>query len=150
MGAGVGYVVSTLPGGQTAGQEVTDQTGTVDGYVSGSDLPTSLAKLVHVVYSNGTEGSAKLGEAVGQAELDIGNGVTETAFGTTSGNGGPSKRQLDKMGAGVGYVVSAAPGGQTAGQEITDQTSTIDGNATNGSAMLGEAVGDFELNVSAN
>jgi len=64
-----------------------------------------------------------------------------------AGAAGPGKRQLDKMGAGIGYVVEALPGGQSAGEQITSSTGTIDGNGTEGSAMLGEAVGQAELSV---
>jgi hypothetical protein len=138
MGAGIGYVVEALPGGETAGEQIISTTGTVDG--------------------DGTEGSAQLGEALGEAELNTGNAITKTLFGTTdnsgagTGSGGPPpppphKRQLDKMGAGIGYVVEALPGGQTAGEEIISQTGTIDGNGTEGSADLGEALGEAELNI---
>lgn len=132
MGAGIGYVVEALPGGKDEGQTIIDQTGTIDG--------------------DGTEGSAQLGEAIGQAQLDLQNGITETAFGTTSGNGGPGtkqkqRRQLDKMGAGIGYVVEALPGGHDAGEEIINETGTVDGNGTEGSAMLGEAIGNAELGL---
>jgi len=81
------------------------------------------------------------GEAVGDLLLNAGNGITKTAFGTTT------KRQLDKMGAGVGYVVSALPSGEAAGDEITSSTGTIDGNGTEGSADLGESIGQFELDA---
>lgn len=138
MGAGIGYVVEALPGGQQAGEQIISTTGTIDG--------------------DGTEGSAQLGESLGEAELSIGNAITKTAFGTTdnsgagTGSGGPPpppghKRQLDKMGAGVGYVVEALPGGQSLGEQIISQTGTIDGNGTEGSADLGEALGEAELNV---
>jgi len=138
MGAGIGYVVEALPGGETAGEQIISTTGTVDG--------------------DGTEGSAQLGEALGEAELNTGNAITKTLFGTTdnsgagTGSGGPPpppphKRQLDKMGAGIGYVVEALPGGQTAGEEIISQTGTIDGNGTEGSAEFGEALGEAELNI---
>jgi len=137
MGAGIGYVVEALPGGQSAGEQIISSTGTIDG--------------------NGTEGSADLGEALGEAELSTGNAITKTAFGTTDGsNAGGSappppppghKRQLDKMGAGVGYVVEALPGGKSTGEQIISTTGTVDGNGTEGAADLGEAVGEAELNV---
>lgn len=138
MGAGIGYVVEALPGGQTAGEQIISSTGTIDG--------------------DGTEGSAQLGEALGEAELSVGNAITKTAFGTTDGSnagtgaGGPPpppghKRQLDKMGAGIGYVVEALPGGQSAGEQIISTTGTVDGNGTEGSADLGEAIGQAELSV---
>jgi len=121
MGSGIGQIVEALPNGQQAGEAIISSTGTIDG--------------------DGTEGSAMAGEAVGALLLNAGNGITKTAFGTTT------KRQLDKMGAGIGYVVSALPGGEAAGEEITSVTGTVDGNGTEGSADLGEAIGQFELDA---
>ncbi|SMR58660.1 unnamed protein product [Zymoseptoria tritici ST99CH_1E4] len=99
---------------------------------STSSLTTELDNLD----GTGTSGSAQIGAAIGQGEVDILEGIGKAI----------PKRQLDKISNGFQAIANAANvGSLTSG--LTTELDNLDGAGTSGSAQVGAAIGQAEVDI---
>lgn len=134
---GATAVTGTVPGLQTTSESLDTQLNDVDG--------------------DGTNGSAELGQDIGDVELDIGTAVggkngqnggsTGPAPAGPGGPGGPKRRQLNGIADGVTAVTGTVPGAGQFSDNMDSFLNIVDGQGTNDSAEAGEIVGDEELQI---
>lgn len=131
---------------------VTDVTGTLPG---ASGESQSLDSQLNTLDGDGTQGSANLGKAIGDEELNIGSTVGGSN-GQNGGGGGsspppppppPHRRQLNGIADGVTDVTGTVPGQGDLSSNLDSYLNTVDGQGTGDSAQAGQIVGDEELNL---
>lgn len=130
MADGITAVTGKVPGAQAASEEADANLNTLDGY--------------------GTDGSAALGEEVGNVELGIGQsvgGANGQNGGTAPPPGPGPKRQLNGMADGITAVTGKVPGAANLSDNMDAFLNTVDGQGTDDSAEFGQIVGDEELEI---
>lgn len=140
---GLTAVTAKVPGAESASESLDTELNNVDGY--------------------GTQGSADVGEEIGNIELGIGKSVGGSN-GETGGTGGAApapapapapgpaggpghKRQLNGIADGITAVTAKVPGASSFSESMDSFLNTVDGQGTDDSAELGKIVGDQELGI---
>jgi len=138
---------------------VTAITGTVPGLGDASDQADTF---LNNVDGYGTQGSAELGQEVGDEEVQLGHEIGgtkgyQTGGGGGGGNGGSAppppppppghKRQLNGIADGVTAVTGVVPGAGALSNNMDGFLNTVDGQGTSDSAEVGAIVGDEEVQL---
>lgn len=127
---------------------LTAVTGDVPALEAESD---QLDSQLNTIDGEGTDGSAQLGETIGDTELQVGN-ILGGGKGTSGGSGaapaGPGpKRQLNGIADGLTAPLENYGATQELGSNLDSYLNTIDGQGTDDAAELGQIVGDEELQL---